>query len=714
MSADMSKDDQPSLPQSNDIQRKRDRQFELSVARTKYNYMQSYLEGLPISADVPEGESFSIAYNAKVIEAFIPLAENFKAVVTALLERKLANDLPKDVFAAIEESYAKLEENHNFLKEIDLFKELIKNLSELPNHLKLAVEKISHMPGDLSQMFEGLSKVTKQAEKDGLTAYLNSALFLMLSENGDHSFVAAESVDDYDTQIFKKIPKPQVLTLPRQDWMLGDDKPCEQDWYFGYSQTAGFNTTILTGVVAEDVEGQRTISLARLQQKFPISDAIFQSVIGRKDTTLAQAVQQRRLFVCDYTMMVGATGSVMHEQQRYICAPIALFYWNPSPPAGFPRDENVLQPIAIQLAQQFDAESAPIFTPNNCSNADDENGLKWKMAKYIVNVVSETQHEAVAHLGACHLTVDPMVIATHRQLSEKHPIFTLLKPHFRFTIKINNSAAHGLIIPGGTVATNLGPTIESMLTLIADARAAWRWDEECPDQLFKLRGVDADGLTEFPFRDDTLLLWDAIEKFVGAYIKAYYPNDMAVSDDYEVQAWVNELVNPKYADLKGMNGLKETGDAKLPYCIDSRDYLIKVVAQIIYIAGPKHASVNYAQFPLMAYTPSGMASMYKAPPDKNTVLEKPEDCMPWYPPLDIVLNTVSFGYLLSAVQFDTFGYYNESLRIPYFKDPDIAELNLDFQGDLARIEAIIRQRNKKRAMPYLFQLPSSIPNSISI
>ncbi|MBK8398292.1 MAG: hypothetical protein IPL26_24000 [Leptospiraceae bacterium] len=47
------------------------------------------------------------------------------------------------------------------------------------------------------------------------------------------------------------------------------------------------------------------------------------------------------------------------------------------------------------------------------------------------------------------LTIEPMIVAAHRQLSENHPIFKLLIPHFRFTIQINDSALHSLIIPGG-------------------------------------------------------------------------------------------------------------------------------------------------------------------------------------------------------------------------------------------------------------------------
>ena len=52
----------PSLPQNDSLEIKEKRIFQLSLARTKYNYMTSYLEGVPLSADVPQGEEFSLKY----------------------------------------------------------------------------------------------------------------------------------------------------------------------------------------------------------------------------------------------------------------------------------------------------------------------------------------------------------------------------------------------------------------------------------------------------------------------------------------------------------------------------------------------------------------------------------------------------------------------------------------------------------------------------
>ena len=705
----------PTLPQNvNDPKEKESRAFQLSLARTQYNYMRSYLDGVPLSADVPDGEKFSLEYEAKVLAVFLPLADNFKKVVLGLLEKELENDFTINEFHRIKESYEKLEKEMslNLVKDIKNLEGFVKSLLELPKDIKDLINQITGIPKDIAKMATGLEQVFGDFIKEGPTAFLKSTMYDMLRETHGNNYLQAKSIDDYEN-LFSSLPKPLTLEIEEKSWMLKDKKPWKQDWYFCHLQIAGYNTTLLQGIRTEITSEKYTVILSELQKKFPITDEILQKVSGDSDLTLEDAARKKRLYVCDYSMLDGTSAIEFHGEQRYITAPIALFYWNPSPPKGFPLN-GAMQPIAIQLGQKFDPEVTPIFTPNNSSNANDPNHYKWEIAKYVVNVAGAIQHESVAHLGACHLTIEPMIVAAHRQLSENHPILKLLIPHFRFTIQINDSALHSLIIPGGVVATNVGTAIEDTLKMVANAHEDWRFDEHNPDRLFNERGVNMDSLPVFPFRDDTLLLWKAIKNFVSAYLKTYYQGDKAVIDDTELQAWINEMVSPKYAGFKGMDKLKKTDDLNQPYKIDSLDYLIQIISQIIYIAGPQHASVNYAQYPLMTYSPSVAGTIYNPMPTKHEDIESETKMIEWYPPLDVSLYSVSFEYLLSGVQFDTFGHYNSDPRIPYFNDPLVLDFVLDFQEELAQIESVIRKRNKERPMPYLFQVPSMIPNSISI
>lgn len=702
----------PSLPQRQDPEARAARRFQLSLARTEYNYMQSYLEGVPLSADLPQAEKFSPAYEAQVLQVFMVLSANFQRAVLRLLERELNADLPTEALRRVERAYEQLRKDFSLLhpeRDLEELKAFYQALAALP----AAFEDLLHLPQDLLKMASGLDAVFKEFVANGPTAFLKSTLFDMLSADHGRDYLMPQSLQDY-RDLMQDLPLPLMLDIAHQDWMPAQPAlPCEQDWFFGWLQIAGFNTTLLRAVVPEPAPGSQQLALAELRRKLPVSDALLAAELGPGAPSVAEAAARGRLFAVDYALLDGAWADALHGQQRYLAAPIALFYWNPQAPAGYPPcAEGVLQPLAIQLAQQHDAETAPIFTPRDSAGANDPEGFKWRIAKHFVNVVAAIQHESIAHLGNCHLVIEPIVVAAHRQLADVHPLLKLLEPHFRFTININDSAIHSLIVPGGVVATNVGPAIECTLGLVAKARGEWRWDDNHPERLFALRGVDR--LPLFPFRDDTLLLWRAVRQFVDGYLRLYYRGDADVREDEELQAFVAELVDPRYAGFQGLGGLVPSGNAQRPWRLESLDYLVEMVAQIIYIAGPQHASVNYAQYPLMSYMPSVAGTLYQAPPTRSTRIASEQDCLPWYPPLDVALYTLSFEYLLSGVQFDRLGQYEHNPRTPYFVDPRVAPLVADFQSALALAEIEIRKRNKGRPMPYPFQLPSQVPNSVSI
>ncbi len=701
------------LPQQVSQQERDRRQYDLSLQRLSYNYMRSYpsLENVPVSAELPEAEMYDERYEGLVDEAQNYISHNFQTIVYNMVEKQLTDNVTNAELGSFKET-GRLLQNESGL--MDFFKDITKITSSLPTLVQTAADSLSNFPGDIQKMYQGFMKIQEQTKIEGPTAYLKSTLYDMLGHDKGRDYLHAKSVEDYK-QLHQKLPAPLMLTLPQKPWMKDDGLPCKQDWFFAHLQVAGFNTTMLAGVTDGSTDNKKSMTLADLQAKMPLSDLQFQRIIGDNSMSLQHAASLKRLYVCDYHMFDGLKAVEHHGDQRYIAAPIAVFYWDPSPPLGYQQDtQGALRPVAIQCEQRHHSIDNPIFSPNDACNADDNNGLKWKVAKYIVNASCAIHHESIAHFGECHLTVEPCVLATHRQLSDRHPLHKLLMPHFKFNININDDARHKLIAPGGVIATNVGPAIDETLKQVAKARLNWRWDDNRPDRMFKSRSITKDELPLFPFRDDTLLLWKAVRNFVSTYIKHYYANDSAVAADTELQNWIHEMTSPLYAGFKGMRGLVETDDEERPYRIENLDYLIDVIAHLIYLAGPQHANANYAQYPLMSYMPCVAGTIYNPPPTRNTKLHTEDDLIKWYPPLDVALYTFSFEYLLSSIQYDKLGYYDENLRHPYFTDAVIREIVEDFQEELALIEIEIRKRNKTRPYPYTFQLPSKIPNSISI
>ena len=74
--------------------------------------------------------------------------------------------------------------------------------------------------------------------------------------------------------------------------------------------------------------------------------------------------------------------------------------------------------------------------------------------------------------------VEPYVIATNRQLSGMHPIYRLLKPHFKDTLEINAIARDVLVGAGGIVETTFSPGKYSMEMSSVAYRELWRFDQE--------------------------------------------------------------------------------------------------------------------------------------------------------------------------------------------------------------------------------------------
>lgn len=243
----------PTLPQQMTPEARQAREFQLSLARTEYNYMRSYLEGVPMSADLPDAEKFSIDFEAQVVQVFIPLAENFKNAVSNLLERELESDLPTAALRSVELAFDKLSKEFSLLHPARDARDLhafFESLSALPK----AFEGLLNLPKDIEKMITGLAAVFREFIATGPTAFLKSSLFDMLNETHGRNYLLAQSIKDYE-DLFVSLPTPLMLALERQPWMPKDDKPCEQDWFFGHLQIAGFNTTNLRGVVAERSAG---------------------------------------------------------------------------------------------------------------------------------------------------------------------------------------------------------------------------------------------------------------------------------------------------------------------------------------------------------------------------------------------------------------------------------------------------------------------------
>lgn len=458
-----------------------------------------------------------------------------------------------------------------------------------------------------------------------------------------------------------------------------------QDKVFAAQRVAGPNPLVIKQITA-------------LPKNFPVTDEQFKAVLGEQDS-LASAGEEGRLYLADYAVLESIKPSDFPNDQKYLSLPLALF--------AVPKNHGSLVPVAIQCGQTPSATN-PIFTPPP-SGMPQSQKWSWLIAKTIVQIADGNYHELIAHLGRTHLLIEPFAIATERQLAPNHPLNVLLRPHFEGTLFINQSALEGLVNKGGTVDKVMSGTLESSLLLTAKGVQGYPFgfNDAMVPKTFASRGVDnSEQLPDYPYRDDALLIWDAIHHWVSDYLALYYPDDEAVRQDTELQNWFAELISKEGGKVVDIG---ETSPEDSTLRIRTLAYLKDAIALIIFTASAQHAAVNFPQATHMTYGPNMPLAGYEPAPTTATGATS-EDYLALLPPLEQAETQMNMTYPLGSVYYTRLGHYGDR----YFADSQVKEPLKKFQHRLKEIEIEIDDRNAIRPTSYTFLHPANIPQSINI
>jgi arachidonate 15-lipoxygenase len=473
------------------------------------------------------------------------------------------------------------------------------------------------------------------------------------------------SLSEYDN-IFLTIPKPEISLNGK---FLKDSE-------FAWMRVAGSNPLVIKRWNAVD-------------ERFPITEKNYQSVMA--GDTLDKARSDGRLFLADYVVLANVKAGITDGKQKHIFAPLALFAL---PPNASSRDLVV---VAIQCGQDPVANPV-IIRPDTGASESTKNA--WKIAKTIVQIADANHHELISHLGLTHLLIEPFAIATARQLASEHPLSILLSPHFEGTLLINDLAQKLLIGTGQPVDELLAGTAESSQLIAAQSIQNLSFDDNLLPDTFVNRGVDSP-LLEYPYRDDSLMVWNSIRQWVSDYLSIYYISENDVQNDNELQSWIGELISGGGGNIKGIG---QEGKIK------NRSYLIDITTQIVFTASAQHAAVNFSQSTLMSYTPAmPMAGYTAAPKDFGNVSDA--DFLNLLPPIKQAQGQLALTHLLGSVYYTKLGQYSTLDTA----NPKVEDALKKFKAKLEQVETVIIARNAvnpDKSYPYL--LPSKIPQSINI
>jgi arachidonate 15-lipoxygenase len=409
-------------------------------------------------------------------------------------------------------------------------------------------------------------------------------------------------------------------------------------------------------------------------------DDLSRALVG-ESLRLNDALAAGRLYVADYEMFDGLTPGVTDGHQKYLWAPVALFCAH----AGG------LAPIAIQLGGHRGGRDT-FVTPAS--------GPRWMLARAAVQAMDESHQGALTHVGWCHMIVQRVIFAAHRQLAPVHPIAVLLAPHLENTLAVNQYARQNVLSVNGSQDRLLAPTIEDQIALMGKSVDAIDLASLDPTIDFSRRGVgDVDALPAYPFRDDGLPLWEATRAFIAEYLALYYASDADVSGDVELRAFVAEI------------GATEGG--RLPNLVagvrvETIDDVAQLLSRLIYRATTYHAAINDSSYDWVSVAPNMPSAAFgPVPPEGATIADDALAAM--LPPIPIAFEVISSTYNVAELGTNRLGKYSPGT----FVDPRVAPLVARFRARLQEIEAATNARNAGRPLPYEFLIPSRVTASIN-
>ncbi|XP_078376634.1 allene oxide synthase-lipoxygenase protein-like isoform X3 [Oculina patagonica] len=429
----------------------------------------------------------------------------------------------------------------------------------------------------------------------------------------------------------------------------------------------------------------------KLPSKFPVTQEMIGNLLDSGDT-LQQAMKEGRVYLVDYEILVdiphyGTLNSNL--ERRYTCPALGLFYVKSS---------GDIVPIAIQLHQKPSKEN-PIWTPN-----DDE--LEWIYAKMWLRNADAQWHQMITHLLRTHLFMEPIAVATRRQLPSLHPLWKLLSPHLRGILAINTLGRERLIPAGGVADYALSIGGGGHVHLMQKYYKSLTWSSYDLPRVLEERGVhDADKLPGFHYRDDALRLWQIIKEYVTDILNVYYHSDNDIKKDIELQAWILDLHDNGYPAREGEN------DHGFPSSVTSLEQLAHLLTMTIFTCSCQHAAVNFSQMDAYGFQPHSPSLMRKPPPTKKGLADM-EHIMSSLPSKDQAGATIAVVFDLTR-QFDDephLGEFPERL----FTDKAAEEAISRFKEKLDKVSMEIIDRNNKSAFPYTYLLPENTPNSVAI
>ncbi|KAF4399360.1 hypothetical protein G4B88_022443 [Cannabis sativa] len=536
-------------------------------------------------------------------------------------------------------------------------------------------------------------------------------------------------------ELLKKLPLNLVTRIQQNKGILKYDTPkiISKD-KFAWLRDDEFARQAIAGVNPVSIERMTVFPpVSKLDPEIygPQESALKdEHILGHLNgMTVQQALDEKKLFMVDYhDIFLPFLDKINSLDGRRTYATRTIYFLSP---------QGTLKPVAIELSLPQtgpSSRSKRVVTPP----VDATSNWVWQLAKAHVCTNDAGVHQLVNHWLRTHASLEPFILSAHRQMSAMHPIYKLLDPHMRYTLEINALARQNLINADGVIEACFTAGRYGMEISAAAYKSMWRFDQEnLPADLVR-RGMAVPDPTQphgvkvviedYPYANDGLLIWGAIENWVSTYVNRYYPNSSVVCNDLELQNWYSESINVGHADVRN-----ESWWPKL----ETPEDLTSILTTLIWLASAQHAALNFGQYPYGGYVPNRPPLMRRLIPEENdpeyaTFVADPQKY--FLLALPSVLQSTKFMAVVDTLSTHSPDeeYIGERQQPSIWSgDPEIVEAFYEFSAQVKNIEKEIERRNNDPSLrnrcgagvlPYELLAPSSepgvtcrgVPNSVSI
>lgn len=447
----------------------------------------------------------------------------------------------------------------------------------------------------------------------------------------------------------------------------------QQDLIFGLQRVIGVNPVVLRAVTHQHPLPAK-LSESEIRR-------IFEDQIDEVD--YAAAIEQKRVYVLDYAaleILQLNPGHIDGGRKQYITAPIVVL---------FLQSDGLLRPVAIQLYQGPGPDN-PIYTSKD--------GNLWLAAKMFAQIADGNHHILYTHATRIHYVMEAIIMASRRQLYKSHPLSVLLNPHLQHTLNVNHQHTFLRDRKGrpGRFGELFAGDYDSTTQCMANSMTSFNFRESAFPNDIANREADNPDLF-YPYRDDGILLWNVIQSFIKEYVDAYYKSEADVTEDYEIQAWANDISAQNRGRIPGF-----------PAKFESKQELAETLGHVIFLCTAFHSCIHFNQYKYPGFVPNMPHSAYAPPPmGKNTEIDAAE--------LLKLQPAFRAAYSQTWTYFQTNFTVNRIGQYPLQQfDPAARDVIKRFRDRLKEIEEQIDQRNNSRSVAYDRMNPRLIPNGVTV